>query len=71
MVLTGLMVSETSVLIPVYQLLQDLELLNTYAGMILPQAALGLTFGVSRIIKQPQCFVALVSISEDVRQFAS
>ncbi len=46
LVLTGLMVSETSVLIPVYQLLQDLGLLNTYAGMILPQAALGLTFGV-------------------------
>ena len=46
LVLTGLMVSETSVLIPVYQLLQDLGLLNTHAGMILPQAALGLTFGV-------------------------
>lgn len=46
LVLTGLMVSETSVLIPVYQLLQDLRLLNTYGGMILPQAALGLTFGV-------------------------
>lgn len=46
LVLTGLMVSETSVLIPVYQLLQDLGLLNTYGGMILPQAALGLTFGV-------------------------
>ena len=46
LVLTGLMVSETSVLIPVYQLLQDIGLLNTYAGMILPQAALGLTFGV-------------------------
>ena len=42
LVLTGLMVSETSVLIPVYQLLQDLGLLNTYGGMILPQAALGL-----------------------------
>jgi len=46
LVLTGLMVSETSVLIPVYQLLQDIGLLNTYGGMILPQAALGLTFGV-------------------------
>ncbi len=46
LVLTGLMVSETSVLIPVYQLLQDLGLLNTFAGMILPQAALGMTFGV-------------------------
>ena len=46
LVLTGLMVSETSVLIPVYQLLQDLGLLNTYGGMILPQAALGMTFGV-------------------------
>ena len=46
LVLTGLMVSETSVLIPVYQLLQDLGLLNTHLGMILPQAALGLTFGV-------------------------
>ena len=42
----GLMVSEISVLIPVYRLLQDLSLLNTFPGMILPQAALGLTFGV-------------------------
>ena len=46
LVLMGLMVSEISVLIPVYRLLQDLSLLNTFPGMILPQAALGLTFGV-------------------------
>ncbi len=46
LVLVGLMVSEISVLIPVYNLLQDLSLLNTFPGMILPQAALGLTFGV-------------------------
>ena len=45
-VLVGLMVSEASVLIPVYNLLQDLELLNTYTGMILPQTALGLAFGI-------------------------
>ena len=45
-ILVGLMVSETSVLIPVYNLLQDLNLLNTFAGMILPQVGLGLAFGV-------------------------
>ena len=45
-VLVGLMVSETSVLIPVYNLLQDLNLLNTRLGLILPQTALGLAFGV-------------------------
>ena len=45
-VLIGLMVSETSVLIPVYNLLQDLDLLNTRIGLILPQTALGLAFGV-------------------------
>lgn len=45
-VLIGLMVSETSVLIPVYNLLQDLDLLNTRVGLILPQVALGLAFGV-------------------------
>lgn len=46
LILTGLMVSEASVLIPVYNLLQDLGLLNTYTGMILPQTALGLAFGI-------------------------
>lgn len=44
--LIGLMVSEASVLVPVYNLLQDLGLLNTYTGMILPQTALGLAFGI-------------------------
>ena len=46
LVLVGLMVSEASVLVPVYNLLQDLGLLNTYSGMILPQTALGLAFGI-------------------------
>jgi ABC-type glycerol-3-phosphate transport system permease component len=46
LVLVGLMVSEASVLVPVYNLLQDLGLLNTYTGMILPQTALGLAFGI-------------------------
>lgn len=45
-VLVGMMVSESSVLVPVYNLLQDMGLLNTYTGMILPQTALGLSFGV-------------------------
>lgn len=45
-ILVGMMVSEASVLIPVYNLLQDLGLLNTYTGMILPQTALGVAFGV-------------------------
>lgn len=44
--LVGLMVSESSVLVPVYNLLQDLGLLNTYTGIILPQTALGLAFGI-------------------------
>jgi len=46
LILAGLMVSEASVLVPVYNLLQDLGLLNTYTGLILPQTALGLAFGV-------------------------
>ncbi len=46
LILMGLMISEASVLVPVYNLLQDLGLLNTYTGMILPQTALGLAFGV-------------------------
>lgn len=45
-ILVGMMVSESSVLVPVYNLLQDIELLNTYSGMILPQTALGLSFGI-------------------------
>jgi raffinose/stachyose/melibiose transport system permease protein len=45
-ILVGLMVSEASILVPVYNLLQDLGLLNTYTGMVLPQTALGLAFGV-------------------------
>ena len=40
------MSSEISVLIPIYNLLQDMGLLNTYAGLILPQTALGLSFGI-------------------------
>ncbi len=45
-VLIGLMVSEISILIPIYNLLKDLDLLNTFAGLILPQTALGLSFGI-------------------------
>lgn len=46
LVLIGLMVSEVSILIPVYNLLKSLNLLNSYTGMILPQIALGLSFGI-------------------------
>lgn len=46
LVLVGLMVSEVSILIPVYNLLKSMNLLNTYVGMILPQIALGLSFGI-------------------------
>lgn len=45
-VLIGLMVSEISILIPIYNVLRDLNLLNTFAGLILPQTALGLSFGI-------------------------
>ena len=45
-VLIGLMVSEISILIPIYNLLKELNLLNTFAGLILPQTALGLSFGI-------------------------
>lgn len=45
-ILSALMVSEVSLLIPVYFLLKDFGLLNTHLGLILPQAALGLPFGV-------------------------
>jgi len=44
--LVGLMVSEVSILIPVYNLLKDWNLLNTFVGMLLPQIALGLSFGI-------------------------
>jgi raffinose/stachyose/melibiose transport system permease protein len=46
LVLIGLMVSEVSILIPVYTLLKSWNLLNTFAGLILPQVALGLSFGI-------------------------
>jgi raffinose/stachyose/melibiose transport system permease protein len=46
LVLIGLMVSEVSILIPVYNLLKDWNLLNTFVGMVLPQIALGLSFGI-------------------------
>ena len=46
LVLIGLMVSEVSILIPVYTLLKHWKLLNTFVGMILPQVALGLSFGI-------------------------
>lgn len=46
LVLVGLMVSEVSILIPVYNLLKAWSLLNTFVGMVLPQIALGLSFGI-------------------------
>ena len=46
LVLVGLMVSEVSILIPVYTLLKSWGLLNTFVGLILPQIALGLSFGI-------------------------
>ena len=46
LVLIGIMSSEISVLIPIYNLLQDMNLLNSYMGLILPQTALGLSFGI-------------------------
>ena len=46
LVLLGLMVSEVSILIPVYSLLKSWNLLNTFSGMILPQVALGISFGI-------------------------
>ena len=46
LVLVGLMVSEVSILIPVYTLLKSWGLLNTFVGMVLPQIALGLSFGI-------------------------
>ncbi len=46
LVLVGLMVSEVSILIPVYQLLKSAGLLNTFVGLVLPQIALGLSFGI-------------------------
>ena len=46
LVLVGLMVSEVSILIPVYQLLKSANLLNTFVGLVLPQIALGLSFGI-------------------------
>lgn len=46
LVLIGIMSSEISVLIPIYNLLQDMGLLNTHVGLILPQTALGLSFGI-------------------------
>lgn len=46
LVMVGLMVSEVSILIPVYNLLKNWGLLNSYVGIILPQIALGLSFGI-------------------------
>jgi raffinose/stachyose/melibiose transport system permease protein len=46
LVLVGLMVSEVSILIPVYMLLKSWSLLNTFVGLVLPQVALGLSFGI-------------------------
>ncbi|MCB1498758.1 MAG: carbohydrate ABC transporter permease [Bauldia sp.] len=46
LVLVGLMVSEVSILIPVYMLLKSWNLLNSFVGLVLPQIALGLSFGI-------------------------
>ncbi len=45
-VLLALTVSEVSILIPVYQMLQTWGLLNTLTGLVLVQVALGLPFGI-------------------------
>jgi len=44
--LLGLMIPVPSIIIPIYFLLKDLKILNTYLGLIIPQVALGLPFGV-------------------------
>ena len=45
-ILLALTLSEVSLLIPIYQLLNDLKLINTYGGLIFPQVALGLPFAI-------------------------
>src|SRR5215211_633530 len=44
--LLGLMVPFQSVMIPLYYLLRDLDLLKTYWGFIVPGVALRLPFGI-------------------------
>ncbi len=44
--LMGLMVPFQSIMIPLYYLLVDINLLGTYWAMILPASALGLPFGI-------------------------
>ena len=46
LVLLGLMISEISIIVPVYLMIMDLNLKNTLLGIIIPQVALGLSFGI-------------------------
>ena len=46
LVLIGLMISEISIIVPVYIMITDLNLQNTLLGIIIPQVALGLSFGI-------------------------
>ena len=46
LVLVGLMISEISIIVPVYLMIMDLNLKNTLLGIIIPQVALGLSFGI-------------------------
>ena len=45
-VLAGLMISEISIIVPVYLMINDLNLKNTLLGIVIPQVALGLSFGI-------------------------
>ena len=45
-VLAGLMISEISIIVPVYLMINDLNLKNTLIGIVIPQVALGLSFGI-------------------------
>jgi len=44
-ILIGLMVPFEAVIIPLWQIMNDLSLLNTYLALILPQVALSFAFG--------------------------
>ena len=40
------MISEISIIVPVYLMINDLNLKNTLLGIVIPQVALGLSFGI-------------------------
>ena len=46
LILIGLMISEISIIVPVYLMITDLHLKNTLLGIVIPQVALGLSFGI-------------------------